>query len=193
MPAELLGQCLEVERHLLADEPRYEPVELRGVELIEQVQGHRQRHAVQRMRRFETVSELESDAIDRHAIRELRLADIGSRVAHQVFARHAQQRGIRGRGLFPPMFETGAVVYARGNQRVVESEYRFLIDQHVGPPRLVLECADFADELPVVRIERRRGLIRIGGETGAYEHLARFNRIDRPIMHAPARYQSQTI
>ena len=193
MAAQLFRQALEIGRDFFADHAGHQPLEARGVELIQQRERYADRHAIERMRRLEAVGKLEIHIAHRHAARKLRFADIRGGVAHQVFARHVEQLRLRRFGLLAPRFEGGGVVHARRDQRVVKREQRLFVHQHVGAARLVFEFADLGDQALVVGEKRPFSFDLAGGKPLTDEHLARFGRIERPVVHAPARHQCESV
>ncbi len=84
-------------------------------------------------------------------------------------------------------------MHALGNALGVERRDRVVVDQHVLPPRLVLELRHFGHELPVVRKERALRRKRARDERLANEDLTRGLRIDGAERHAPARHERQSV
>ena len=74
------GSALNVERDLVADQPRHQPVEARGVELVQQMQRHGHRHAVERDGRARSgICSCSSMPSACERVRELRFGDIRRR------------------------------------------------------------------------------------------------------------------
>ena len=57
MAAYLFGERLQVPRYLFADQSRNQPIELRGVQFVEQRQWRGNRNAIQYVARIEAVSQ----------------------------------------------------------------------------------------------------------------------------------------
>ena len=186
--AQLFRQALQIRGDLVANHAGHQPVKARRIELIKQRQRHTQGDAIERMRGFKTIREIEIDLAHGNPPRELRLTDIGGRMAHQKLTRHVEQLGLGRLDLFAPLLEGRAVVYAGGHQRIIKLEQGLLIDQHIGTTRLVFEFANLCDQTLVMREKRRLGIEFTGGQPFADKHLACLDRIERAVMHAPPRY-----
>ena len=83
-----------------------------------------------------------------------------------------------------PVLECRAVVDTFRDAAVVERENQLVVHQHIGAARLVLQRLDVGNQFLVVREERRLGIEFAADQRLADEHLARFGRIHRPVMHA---------
>ena len=126
------------------------------VELVEQRQRHRQREAVLRVAGGEPVLERQLHARHRQPLREERLGHVGGGVPHQDLAGQVQPRRIVLLGRLAPALEGGQGADLRRHPLGIERRDRLLVDQHVLPPRLVLEFRHLGDQPPVVLDEPRR-------------------------------------
>ena len=191
--AERLGQRLQVPGDLLAHEAGNDPRKPRVVEAIEQREWHRERQAVERMARGEAVLDRQRGARDLDRFGEELGGDLGCRVAHQRLARQVQERRVALLGFAAPALERRRRRDLLRHALAVERGERLVVDQHVVPPRLVLELGDLGDEPPVVREERPRGRERAGHERLAHEHVVREGRVERGERYRPRRDEREAV
>jgi len=81
----------------------------------------------------------------------------------------------------------------RGQKFCVKGRDGLVVDQHVLPPRLVLELRDVGDEFPVVDQERPPRRQRAGYQRLADEHVACRLRVDGAVGHWSSRHQRQSV
>ena len=213
MAAQLLRQRLQQRLHLVADHARNEPLATRRVDHVERVQRHRHRHAVARRTGVEQVVERERDAAGFERLRERVAAGARGLVAHQLVAIEIQQPRLAFRRVAIPGLEGRAARDRVGNARVAERDEQRVVDQHVGPTRLVLELLDGRDLFPVVREKaygRRvarvvRRLLRLSAAATAFtmkhrldqslakEDLPRMPRGDRRVVDASLSVDRQPV
>jgi len=137
------------------------------------------------------------DAAKLQLVRERLAGDAGGLMAHQVFAQQVQQARLFAFCLAAPLVESGAAVDAIGDDLVVEGEDQLVVDQHVGPARLVFERLDLEDQLLIVGKERPAPG-ELFADLAFYqrladEDLARRRRIQRPEAYPPARIDDDPV
>ncbi len=187
--AQFLLQCLDQLRDLLRQDARNQPLATGSGHLIDQRKRHGQRDAIVVLARREVVAQHKADVVYLQIRRELVGGDARRLVAHQVVFFQVEQFRVGTLRLLAPRFEGRAIVDVMpgeltGDAAVVERKDQFVVHQHIGAARLVLQRFDVGDQFPVVREERRARLELAADQCLAYEYLARFRRIHRPVMHA---------
>ncbi len=192
MAAQFLRQRLDQLRDLLRQDARDQPFAARSADLVDQRQRHGERDAVVVPARRKVVAQCKADVVYLQVRRELVGGDACRLVAHQVVFFQVEQFRVGALRLLAPRFESRAVVDVMpgeltGNAAVVKREDQLVVDQHIGAARLVFQRLDVGDQLPVVGKERRARLELAADQRLADEHLARFRRIHRAVMHAPLR------
>jgi hypothetical protein len=145
------------------------------------------------MARREAVLQRQRRAGHRERLREELFRYVLRRVAHQQVAGEPQHLRVLALGLLAPALERGERGDPGGHALEVERGDRLVADQHVLPPRLVLEQGDLGDELPVVREERAARGERPRHQRLADEDVARRRRVDGAVGHAPPRHQRQAV
>ncbi len=170
-----LSRCVTFSRIM----PGHEPRRPRCVDLVQQRERHGQRETVLRMARREAILERQRRAGHRDRFGIERFRHVRGGVAHQELAREVQD--VRGSARSAPSRQRSNAserVDLLRQPLVVEARDHGVVDQHVLPPRLVLERRDLGDEPAVVREERAARRERARNERLADEHLAR-GRADR--------------
>ena len=193
VPAQLLRQRLEQQVRLFLQHPRHQPVAARLVDLVEQVQRHRQRRPVARAAGLEVVGQGHGHAAHLERLREQFRSDARRLVPHQLVARQEEQPRVVPFRLRPPLVELRRGAYVDRHDPVVEGVDQFLVDQHVEPARLVLQLADLAHQLLVVGEERRARVEVAVDQRGADEDRARRLGVDRTEVHAPLLVDGQAV
>ena len=184
--AQLLRQRLQQGQGFLLEHARYQPFAAVGVELIERCQRHGGGDAVARRSGFEVVTQGEFQRAGRQpgALREQVGGDAGGFMPHQIVALEEQQLRLCALGARAPDLEAGAIDHLRRNQRIVEGEDQFLVDQHVRAARFVFQFLDLAHQPLVVCEKRRTGLEFAGHQALSNEQFARMARVDFRILDA---------
>ncbi len=143
------------------------------------------------------VSERKLNAAQPDLVREGFGGHSGRLVAHQIFALQMKQLWILAFGLAPPMVEVGTVAQALGDDLVVKGENQLVVDQHVGPPRLVLQRFDVEHQLVIVREERPASCIFLTDlafdQALADENFTRLLGIHRPEIHPLLRIDDNAV
>ncbi len=191
--AQCLRQRLQHAHQPLADQPRDEPREARGIDLVQQLERDRQGKAIVRLAGREAILERQFGARHGEPFREERLRHVRRRMAHQHVARHVQRAWIAALGPGPPSLEGRERMDALGDPLGVEARNGLVADENVLPSRLVLELGDLRDEFPVVRKERALCRERARHECLADEDLARGLRIDVAERNPTPGHQRQAV
>ena len=143
------------------------------------------------------VSELEALAAMHESRRKGVGGDARRLVAHQLFLFQAEQFRVGRFRLAPPVVEGRQGDDALWNFSVVEGVYEFVIDQHIGPPRLVFQRLDLLHELGVVLEEAPLPdpvLADLACDQRlAEQDFARQFRIARTVVHAPLGMDHQAV
>jgi len=118
-------------------------------------------------------------------------------VAHQLLAFEEQQLRLLRLGLAPPFVEGRQRGDAFRNDGVEEGVYQLLVDQHVGPPRFVLQVLDVAHQLLVVSQElplAQPVLVDLAQhQRMANQQFARQLGIHRSVVDSPLGVQQQAV
>ena len=172
---------------------RHQPVATLFAGLVEGVDRQRDGEAVPGVAGLVQVGRGTVDAAEADGLRERGGGDARRLVTHQLVARELQQLGLTLHFIAVPALECGTADHVRRYLLVVESEDQFVVDQHVLPPRLVLEFLDLPDQPGVVR---KKGQLRVPlamHKRLADEDLARRRRIDTAEIDAPVAVDHQSI
>src|SRR5688500_4858730 len=112
---------------------------------------------------LEAIGKRQPEAIHEGGVGKACLRNLGRLMAHQVFAGKIKTMRVLLLRLPAPFFERRTIADSLWNDAIVKGEDFLLVYQHVLPPRLVLQCGDFSDQLAVVLKKRcMRSIVACG-------------------------------
>ena len=137
------------------------------------------------MRRFEAIGQREHSAAMLERLRKQVEGDFICAAAHELFAGEFEQARRFLLRILAPLLKAGHVNNIGRDCRVVEREHVVVVNQYILSPRLVFNVLDLADQLSVVTQELSMRIDFAGDQALTDKYLARFDRIDGTVMHAP--------
>ena len=195
--AVLLRHGLEQRGDLLFEEAGHQPFAAVGRDLVEHGQRHGQRYAVVRIAGLVEVAQGQLLPQNLESGRKALGGDAFRLVPHELVARQVKQFGLGLLRRLPPSLEAGEVIDPGRNQAVVESLDQGFVDQHVRPPRLVLQAFDLGHKTLVVRQKAHAACSAIGDfarhQPLADEQLAAQRGIGIAVAHAAPRVEHQPV
>ena len=193
LAADFLRQRFEQRRHLVAQHAHGQPLEARGIHLVQHRDRERDGDAVHDVRGLETVCQRKYRAAMLERLGEQIERDLRRAPPHELFAGELQPAGGFLLRVAPPLLEAGHVHHVHRDSRIVEREHVVVVDQHVLAPRLGFDVFDIVDQLLVMPQKFSVRVDFAGDQPLANEDLARVDRIDGAVVHAPPRIDDQSI
>ncbi len=181
--AHRLGQVAYQRDALGFQQPRHQPLQTLGRQRQQQGCRNAQGHAVTRVVGLEVVAQRQAQIAQTQRVRVLRCGDFAGLTGQHVFFAHDQQlRVVLAFGLVPAV-ERGRLVNLRRNPRFVEAVQGVFVSQNIATASLGFQLVELFQQAGI-------GTQALGPredfathQTFADEQLARYLRVDRPVMH----------